>query len=74
LNEPSSCDGEGIKPTLEGHSPLAHKFTGGESGSSYSAMAWINCANDGGSWSNVWHLSPTDKNTPRNPSLYFHVS
>jgi len=36
-------------------------------------MGWVNCINAGGSWSNIWHLSPTNKNTPRNPSLYLHV-
>jgi len=36
-------------------------------------MGWINCVNGGGSWSNIWHLSPSNNNTPRNPSLYLNV-
>jgi len=45
----------------------------GDSGHSYTVMGWINCSNEGGSWANIWHLSPTNKNVPRNPSLYIHV-
>jgi len=44
------------------------------SGHSYSIMGWVNCQNLGGSWANIWHLSPTNANTPRNPSLYLHMS
>jgi len=36
-------------------------------------MAWVKCANEGGSWANLWHLSPLDKNTPRNPALFWHM-
>jgi len=37
-------------------------------------MGWVNCFNAGASWANIWHLSPNNRNTPRNPSLYFHMS
>jgi len=36
-------------------------------------MAWINCINAGGGWANIWHLSPQNKNVPRNPSLYLNM-
>jgi len=36
-------------------------------------MGWVKCENLGGGWANVWHLSQTNKNTPRNPSLYFNL-
>jgi len=36
-------------------------------------MGWINCVAGGASWANIWHLSPTNKNTPRNPSLYLNM-
>jgi len=35
-------------------------------------MGWVKCTNKTGAWANIWHLSPTNKNTPRNPSLYIH--
>jgi len=36
-------------------------------------MGWVNCYNAGGSWANIWHLSPKNTNVPRNPSLYLHL-
>jgi len=36
-------------------------------------MGWVNCINGGASWANIWHLSATNKNTPRNPSLYLNM-
>jgi len=37
-------------------------------------MGWINCANNGGSWVNIWHLSPNNANTPRNPAIWLNMS
>jgi len=36
-------------------------------------MGWVNCFNAGGTWANIWHLSPNNANTPRNPSLYLRM-
>jgi len=72
LGEPGSCD----EPTLFGNSPWAGKFTDSslKSGTSYAAMGWVKCENNGGNWANVWHLSPDSKDVPRNPSLFFRMS
>merc|ERR1712072_670232 len=43
----------------------------GTSGTSYTIMAWINCINDGTEWAAIWHLSPTNENVPRNPSMWW---
>lgn len=36
-------------------------------------MGWVNCFNGGGGWANIWHLSPTNSNVPRNPSLFMNM-
>jgi len=75
LEEPTNCNDK-VKPTVEGESPMAHTFSAkdGNAGRGYTVMAWVKCQNlGGGSWANVWHLSKTNKNTPRMPSLYFHL-
>jgi len=36
-------------------------------------MGWVNCANEGASWANIWHLSPKNTNVPRNPSLWMNM-
>jgi len=48
LNEAQSCTKDAL--TTEGNSPMAHKFTDkdGNSGSAYTIMAWVKCANAGG--------------------------
>jgi hypothetical protein len=42
LSEATSCD---VEPALECYGRCDHEFTAedGNSGSSYSAMAWVNC-------------------------------
>jgi hypothetical protein len=52
---------------------MAQLFASGTSGRSYSTMAWINCNNVGNSWYNIWHLSPNNANTTRNPALWLNV-
>jgi len=37
-------------------------------------MAWVNCFAAGGSWANIWHLSPDNRDNIRNPALYIHMS
>jgi len=73
LKEPPSCTE--TKAKVEGDSPLDHKFTAadGRSGYSFTLTGWVMCINGGRSWANIWHLSPTNKNTPRNPSLYLNM-
>jgi len=36
-------------------------------------MAWVKCSNLGASWINIWHLSPNDADTPRNPAIWLNV-
>jgi len=73
LNEAKSCDG---KPTFEGNSPVKHTFNklAKSSGHSYTMMGWVKFVAGGGSWANVWHLSPKDRDQPRNPALFLNMS
>jgi len=54
---------------------MAHKFEDkdGTSGTAFTMMAWINCVNSGGSWANIWHISPKTHYNSRNPALYVNV-
>jgi len=64
LHEPGSCE----EPAVEGNSPLDYTFKKEDkisTGSSFTIMGWINCVHAGGSWANIWHLSPTGKYMPR---------
>jgi len=36
-------------------------------------MAWVNCANNGGNWANIWHLSPDNANYGRNPAIWLNM-
>jgi len=72
FNEPTGVD---EKPTVEGHSPIAHKFEekDGKSGKSFVITAWVKCANNGGAWWNMWHLSEKNLDRPRHAAMFINV-
>jgi len=37
-------------------------------------MGWVNCKNGGAAWTNIWHLSPKNKDVPRNPALFLNMN
>jgi hypothetical protein len=71
LAEAGTCDAQPLVETLWGN--VAHEFNAasGKSGHSFSTMAWVKCSSGSG-WANIWHLSESNANYPRNPAIWLN--